>query len=306
MCSFKAIEKSPFVQNEFVQRLKNGYLEVGEIYEICQKSTKIFSEEPSLLEINSEVVIVGDVHGQFFDFLEVLDIDCGAKRYLFLGDYVDRGANSLETILLLLQMKIERPEEIWMLRGNHESKNLSFIYGFYDECMQAYGTPVVWEMICEVFEYLPLAAVIDKKIFAVHGGIGPSVSLEAISGVNRVGDSLLSGVISELLWSDPDANAEEYKENTRGAGYLFGRNQVEEFLEKEGVERIIRSHQLVDEGYRELFDKKLITIWSAPNYCYRCMNKAVIAKVSGMKIEYFEVPMAPNQQAKPRKSLYFI
>lgn len=291
---------------EFAEELKRGYPKIEEVYRICQEALKILSEEPTLLKIDSDVIVIGDIHGQFFDFLEILKIDCGIYKYLFLGDYVDRGANSLETILLLLYMKIEQPESVWMLRGNHESRRLSFVYGFYEECVHAYGNSAAWEMICEVFEYLPLAAVIDGKTFAVHGGIGPSTSLASIISADRVNDILLGGIVSELLWSDPDEEAETYKENTRGAGFLFGKNQVEEFLEREGLIRIIRSHQLVDTGYKEHFNGKLVTIWSAPNYCYRCMNKAVIAKVSGEDIVYIEVPMAQNQQAKPRKSLYFI
>ncbi|KAI5185860.1 serine/threonine-protein phosphatase 4 catalytic subunit [Nematocida homosporus] len=291
---------------EYVERLKIGGIDAKEVFELCQRAMGILAQESSLLVLNAEVLIVGDIHGQFFDLLEILGIE-GVDQYLFLGDYVDRGANSLETILVLLYMKVRWPDKVWLLRGNHESKRLSLAYGFYEECIRAYGSPVVWEMICEVFDYLPLAAVIDQETFAVHGGIGPSTSLDKILGIDRVGDVPLSGVVTELLWSDPDEGVLEFTANSRGAGYLFGAEQVAQFLQESGLKRIIRSHQLVEQGYNEMFGGQVVTVWSAPNYCYRCMNKATVIKLGrDGSIEYIEVPMAENQRGKPKPSLYFL
>ncbi|OAG28933.1 serine/threonine-protein phosphatase 4 catalytic subunit [Nematocida displodere] len=289
----------------FVERLTRGDVPLHEILEIALEACEVFAEEPSLLRLSSGLMVVGDVHGQFFDLLNIVGTK-PSQKYLFLGDYVDRGANSLEVILLLLHTKIRHRDRVWMIRGNHESYRLSFAYGFYEECMRMHSTPAGWSALCEVFEYLPLAGVIDGKIFAVHGGIGPETALKNIAEVDRVGDVPLVGTISELLWSDPDTAVQEYEKNSRGAGYLFGEAQVDAFLREAGLEKIIRSHQLVDSGYKEDFEGRVITIWSAPNYCYRCMNKAAIAEVTAQGIEYFEVAKATEQRGKTKAPIYFI
>ncbi|KAI5171116.1 serine/threonine-protein phosphatase 4 catalytic subunit [Nematocida sp. LUAm3] len=295
-----------YIDDEFIKVLKEDKVPLEEVLVICTKCIDIFSREGTLLRLPSDLMVVGDIHGQFFDLLNLLNIG-SPEGYLFLGDYVDRGVNSLECILLLMHMKIRHPEKIWMLRGNHESKKLTLIYGFYEECIRAYGTQLPWQKICEVFDYLPLAAVVNESIFAVHGGIGPSVSIEEIEKTFRVQDVPIEGIVSELLWSDPDIETETYKENTRGAGFLFGEKQVDDFLRETGMKMIIRSHQLVDAGYSEMFNKKLITIWSAPNYCYRCMNKAAVAYIEDTgDITYFEVPKADVQKKGIKPPLYFL
>ncbi|OAG33324.1 hypothetical protein NEIG_01809 [Nematocida sp. ERTm5] len=296
-----------FWKNEeaFIARLSSGDVPVSEMFAICDKAMEIFVEEPFLLDLSSEVVVVGDIHGQFFDLLNILKIS--SKKYLFLGDFVDRGANSVETIILLFYMKTLHPESVLLLRGNHESLKTSSSYGFKTECMQAHRSKLLWYKICEVFNYLPICAVIDKKIFAVHAGIGPELNLEEVQDIYRVCDIPNSGVLADLLWSDPNVETEEFIESTRGVGYYFGEKQVDIFLKRTGLVQIIRSHQLVDEGYKEDFGGKVITIWSAPNYCYRCMNKAAVARIKDGKIvEYIEVPEAKQQRKETKILPYFI
>lgn len=293
-----------FSANE-VARLLAGEMTPNEIGQLCQDAISVFADEPSVLSLSSEIAVVGDIHGQFFDLLTVFRVGHFGK-YLFLGDYVDRGANSLETILLLLLIKTRHPNRVWMLRGNHESRQLSATYGFYEECLRSYKSAAVWEMVCEVFEYLPLAAVIDHTTLAVHGGIGPGFSLDRISQVNRVTEIANRDELAALLWSDPDDAVEEYQPSPRGAGFLFGKKQVDQFLLESGLKRIIRSHQLVDKGYQEHFNGKVVTIWSAPNYCYRCQNLAVIGRLTTAGLEYLDVPVAENQRGPPKPSLYFL
>jgi len=296
---------TPLVDREFLRKLVSGKIEIEELFTICKESIQVLSEEPSVLKISSDVLVVGDIHGQFFDLLNVLKVPHSAQ-YLFLGDYVDRGVNSLEVILLLLHMKIRNREKVWMIRGNHESRRLSYEYGFFAECVGTYQTSAVWEALCEVFDYLPLAAVIDETTLAVHGGIGPQVSLGSLIRSNRVEEVDLNGVMSEIMWSDPKEAAKEYEKSARGSGYLFGEAQVDRFFSETGFTRIIRSHQLVDEGYREDFGGKVVTIWSAPNYCYRCMNRAGVLKVSCGTLEYIEIEKAEEQKRKPLPSIYFM
>lgn len=300
---------------EFVERLKKGAVSTQEACEIAQEAAEIFAGEPSLLELpGEEAVVFGDVHGQFYDLLNVFEqMNAEGEKdqilqqptYLFLGDYVDRGSNSLETVLLLLHLKIRHRNRIWILRGNHESRRLSYSYGFHEECMRSMHSPCAWAVICRTFDVLPLAAVVGGHTFAVHGGIGPSVTLQAIREIDRVSDVPTAGIVADMLWSDPGAVA-EFEENTRGAGWVFGEIQVGEFLKRAGCRRIIRSHQLVDQGYREDFNGQVLTIWSAPNYCYRCGNRAVFARVSEKTVEYTEIPAVQEQRGPNLPLPYFI
>lgn len=300
-----------FLQEEsgFIQKLSSGKVENAEIFEICEKVTEIFASEPFMVNLSSEISVIGDIHGQYFDLLNILSILKAAqsRQYLFLGDFVDRGANSLETIVLLFYMKIRYPEHVWLLRGNHESLRTSSSYGFREECMRIYRSKLLWRKICNVFDYMPICGIIDQKIFAVHAGIGPGLDMSQVNSIARVKDVPFSGEIANFLWSDPDPKVEDsFIESKRGVGYYFGEKQVDEFFEKTGFERIIRSHQLVDEGYKEDFNGKVITVWSAPNYCYRCMNKAAIAQIKNGSIEYIEVPVVGCQRKRTKILSYFL
>ena len=160
------------------------------------------------------VTVCGDIHGQFYDLIELFAI-CGEPpvassdsqftNFLFLGDYVDRGYNSVECFTLILCMKIKHRDRLTILRGNHETSDANKLYGFYDECIKKYGNDRVWRLFTEVFNFLPLAAIIDNSMFCVHGGLSPSIKkIDDIRGLNRKVDIPHQGPMCDLLWSDPD------------------------------------------------------------------------------------------------------
>jgi len=206
--------------------------------------------------------------------------NCPEVNYLFMGDFVDRGKYSVETFLLLLALKVKYPDRITLIRGNHESRQITQVYGFYDECMQKYGSVNVWRYCTEVFDCLSLAALIENKVFCVHGGLSPSIStINDIRVIERKQEVPHDGSMCDLLWSDPDPEIKGFDLSLRGAGYLFGSDTVLQFNRKNNIELIARAHQLIMEGYKTMFDNSLVTVWSAPNYCNRCGNVAAILEL---------------------------
>ncbi len=148
--------------------------------------------------------------------------DIPDTNYLFLGDFVDRGLYSVETFLLLVALKVKYPQRIFLIRGNHESRQITQTYGFYEECLRKYGSLNVWKYCTEIFDFLALAAIIENKIFCVHGGLSPNIqNIDEIRQIDRKQEVPHDGVMSDLMWSDPDENIEGYSLSPRGAGYLF-------------------------------------------------------------------------------------
>ena len=264
-----------------------------EIKYIMQKAIEILSNEKNVIYISSSITVVGDIHGQFNDLKELFDT--GGKvpdtNYLFLGDYVDRGFQSLEVMILLTLMKIKYPNRVYLLRGNHESRQTNQNYGFHVECLKKYNqSSTVWLYINEMFDYLPLAAVIDNKLFCIHGGLSPSIQkIEDIKVLERCKDIPTEGPMADLVWSDPDENTEGFKISERGAGFLFGETVIDKFLHLNKMETIVRAHQLCKEGYLILFGGKIITVWSAPNYCGRIYNYAIIMEVDEELNKFFNI-----------------
>mmetsp|Transcript_18512 Transcript_18512/g.25740 ORF Transcript_18512/g.25740 Transcript_18512/m.25740 type:complete len:307 (-) Transcript_18512:320-1240(-) len=247
---------------------------------LCGKVKEILIEESNIQPVNSPVTICGDVHGQFWDVMELFRIggDVPKKNYIFMGDFVDRGRHSIETLTLLLLLKARYPAHITLLRGNHECRQVTQVYGFFDQCVRKYSSANVWKYSCEIFDHLALAAIIDGRVLCVHGGLSPEIStLDQIRLVDRIQEVPHEGGFCDLMWSDPDAECDTWAVSPRGAGWLFGEKVTKQFNHMNGLELICRAHQLVQEGYNYMFsDKSLITVWSAPNYCYRCGNIAAI------------------------------
>ena len=253
-------------------------LKEEEIKFLIDKSYQIIKEQKMLVELEAPLHVCGDIHGQYYDLLRIFE-HCGYPgeyNYLFLGDYVDRGKQSLETVALLLCYKIKYPEKVTLLRGNHESSVTNRIYGFYDECKRRYNIRL-WKSFTDLFNYLPVAALIDDKILCMHGGLSPDLkSIQNIQDISRPTDIPDQGLLCDLLWSDPDKEAVDYDENDRGVSVIFGEKVVTDFNKKNDLDLIIRAHQVVDEGYEFFANRQLITIFSAPNYCGEFDNSAGI------------------------------
>jgi diadenosine tetraphosphatase ApaH/serine/threonine PP2A family protein phosphatase len=186
----------------------------------------------------------------------------------FGSDYVDRGKNGLEAIALLLAYKIRYPENFFLLRGNHECAAINRIYGFYDECKRRYSIKM-WKKFQEAFNVMPFAAVIDEKIFCVHAGLSPDLnSPEQIKRISRPVDVPDSGMLCDLLWSDPEVDISSWAENDRGVSYTFGADVVTKFLQKHDYDLVVRAHQVVEDGFEFFAGRQLVTLFSAPNYCW--------------------------------------
>jgi diadenosine tetraphosphatase ApaH/serine/threonine PP2A family protein phosphatase len=363
-----------------------------QVRELCYKARELLIEEGNVVTVDAPVTICGDIHGQFHDLMELFRVggDVPDTNYLFMGDFVDRGFYSLESFLLLLCLKVRYPDRITLIRGNHESRQITTVYGFYDECIRKYGSANVWRYCCEVFDYLALGALIlgattdvppptgssqaaesnnnnntqstlsaeDDEIesevlnangevmtkslrrrfeglslgsepsqhasnasrispapdmdplepstssissqpslngapqslfnpptsstgavLCVHGGLSPLIeTVDKIRLIDRKQEVPHEGAMCDLLWSDPD-EIEGWGLSPRGAGFLFGADIVRHFNHNNDLSLIARAHQLVMEGYKEMFDKTIVTVWSAPNYCYRCGNVAAILEL---------------------------
>jgi len=288
-------------------------LKESEVKLLCSRAMEVLQEEGNIQRVESPVTVCGDIHGQFYDLKELFKVggDCPATNYLFLGDFVDRGFYSVETFLLLLALKVRYRSRLTLLRGNHESRQITQVYGFYDECLKKYGSVSVWRYCTEVFDYLSLCAVIDDRLLCVHGGLSPSLTtLDTIRTLDRRCEVPHEGIMCDLLWSDPE-EIEGWGLSPRGAGYLFGSNIVHQFCHTNHLDWISRAHQLVMEGFKYMFDKQCVTVWSAPNYCYRCGNVAAIQEIDEHRNSTFKIfEAAPQQQrGQPIKKItpdYFL
>jgi len=272
----------------------------SEVKALCAKAREILAEESNVQRVDPPVTICGDIHGQFYDLKELFKVggDVPATNYLFMGDFVDRGFYSVETFLLLLALKVRFPDRITLIRGNHESRQITQVYGFYDECLRKYGSVNVWRYCTDVFDYLSLSAIIDDKIFCVHGGLSPSINtLDQIRTINRQQEVPHEGPMCDLMWSDPE-DIEGWGLSLRGAGYLFGGDVVQQFNSINKLELICRAHQLVMEGYKHMFNETLVTVWSAPNYCYRCGNVAAILELDEHLGKNFKIFDAAPQESR--------
>ncbi|KAI0175939.1 Metallo-dependent phosphatase [Hypoxylon sp. FL1284] len=333
-----------------------------QVRELCHKARELLIEEGNVVTVTAPVTICGDIHGQFHDLMELFRVggDPPDTNYLFMGDFVDRGFYSLESFLLLLCLKVRYPDRMTLIRGNHESRQITTVYGFYDECLRKYGSANVWRYCCDIFDYLALGAIVlnasntlsplsdrttsDESpdedveievcnadgdmisqflrqsgdqpvergrkspngiqsktgppgtsassssggtvgnptgaVLCVHGGLSPLIdTVDKIRLLDRKQEVPHEGAMCDLLWSDPD-EIDGWGLSPRGAGFLFGADIVKVFNHKNDLSLIARAHQLVMEGFKEMFDASIVTVWSAPNYCYRCGNVAAVLELS--------------------------
>mgnify|MGYP002627183978 CR=1 FL=1 len=232
------------LDEQIEQLRKCQYITEIEVKLLCEKAKELFIEESNVQIIDAPITICGDIHGQFDDLTELFTKGgkCPETNYLFMGDFVDRGFNSVETFLLLLALKVRYPDRITLIRGNHETRQITQVYGFYDECMRKYGSINVWRYCTEIFDYLPISAIIDGKIFCIHGGLSPTIdTIDEIRNIDRKQEVPHDGAMCDLLWSDPDQDQKGFGISPRGAGYLFGEDVVKTFEEINKIDLIASS-----------------------------------------------------------------
>ncbi|KAK9718606.1 3',5'-cyclic-nucleotide phosphodiesterase (PDEase) (3':5'-CNP) [Basidiobolus ranarum] len=295
--------------------LKDHFFREGRLTEeqalyIIQKGTEILRSEANLLEVPAPVTVCGDIHGQYYDLLKLFEVggNPAHTRYLFLGDYVDRGYFSIECVLYLWSLKIWYPDTLFLLRGNHECRHLTEYFTFKTECKHKYSERV-YDACIESFCALPLAAVMNKQFLCVHGGLSPELeTLEDLRSINRFREPPTRGLMCDLLWADPleEFGAERGNDffihnHVRGCSYYFSYHAACAFLEKNNLLSVIRAHEAQDAGYR-MYRKtrttgfpSVMTIFSAPNYIDVYNNKAAVLKYENnvMNIRQFNCTPHP-------------
>lgn len=245
-------------------------LKEADLRKLCSLAYSALLDQPVLLEVQAPITICGDIHGQFYDLMRIFHIagHPDSTNYLFLGDYVDRGYHSIEVITLLLCFRLKYPERFLLLRGNHETAAITRIYGFYDECKRRFSVKL-WKSFCDVFNCLPIAAVVDNRIFCCHGGLSRDLkSFDQIRAIARPTDVPDTGLLCDLLWADPTDEFPGWgSNNQRGVSWSFGVDALNKFLTEHDLDLFCRAHEVKEDGYEFFGGRKLITVFSAPNYC---------------------------------------
>jgi serine/threonine-protein phosphatase PP1 catalytic subunit len=262
----------------------SAILTLPEIRSIITTAQAIIVHQPVFLELVPPLTVCGDIHGQFFDLLRIFEQcgDPGNTNYLFLGDYVDRGPNSVNTVCLLLLYKIRYPENFFLLRGNHETSQMNLMYGFLDECKGKYSKGL-WKKFNGLFDWLPMAAMIDNRILCVHGGIGPDLqSLDQLREIKRPLEIPETGLECDLTWADPEPTCDSWGTSSRMTSVVFGQQPARKLLETLGLDTIFRAHQAIAKGFEFPFDPwtGVLTIFSAPNYGGTFGNAGAVVAVN--------------------------
>jgi diadenosine tetraphosphatase ApaH/serine/threonine PP2A family protein phosphatase len=295
------------------EMLKNHFLNEGKVDPlvakvICNEVIKIFKHEKNLLALDAPVTIFGDIHGQYFDLVNMMEKAgpvSAAHHYLFLGDYVDRGYFGCEIIMYLFALKINYPNQMFMIRGNHECRLLTTHFNFRKECLKKYDVGV-YDAIMDAFDALPLGAIVtcdEERFLCLHGGLSPHFkTIDDIQSIDRFQEPGKQGPLCDILWSDPlsDETGEgltpsemqewydvRYEPNPeRGCGYIFGYAATAEFLQENKITSIIRAHEVEQTGYKEIFFRRkervypmVITVFSAPNYCGMYRNQGAVLRL---------------------------
>ncbi|GKT32830.1 Serine/threonine-protein phosphatase PP-X isozyme 2 [Aduncisulcus paluster] len=261
--------------------------EASEIIMLMMKGAEIIAPLDNVVNIQAPVTVVGDLHGQLFDVLEMFEItgEPPATNFVFLGDYVDRGMYSLETLCLLIVLKVLYPSRIVLIRGNHECRRISSTYGFLEETKKKFSEikgVQIYRACMTLLDTLPLAAIISGTFFCVHGGLSPGFSaVDELALIYRFKEPPSDGIVADLLWSDPRSDIDEgWMVSERGSGHIFGRQVTKKFLHVNNFAHILRAHQMCKDGFEIMFEDRLSTVWSAPNYMYRSGNVASALDIS--------------------------
>ncbi|KAG5187395.1 serine/threonine-protein phosphatase PP1 [Tribonema minus] len=274
----------------------------SDVATLCAMAKDAFLSGPMLLEVEAPVKIAGDIHGQYYDLLRLFEYaeypPC--TKYLFLGDYVDRGKQSIEVICLLFAYRLKYPDKFFILRGNHECSSINKLYGFFDECKRRYSVSLYKKFIA-CFDCMPVSAIVGGRVLCMHGGLSPSLdSLDSIRQLRRPTPVPDEGLYCDLLWSDPEPGTVGWGPNDRGVSYTFGADIVDEFTAKLDIDLICRAHQVVEDGYEFFAKRKLVTIFSAPNYCGEFDNAGGVMIVSSDLLCSFQI-LQPQENTKFKK-----
>jgi len=304
-----------------------GLLTQELLLDLIFQASELFRDEPNILKLNDPITIVGDIHGQYYDFLKLLEVGGlpGETQYLFLGDYVDRGHFSIEVVTLMFATKIRQPKRVRMLRGNHECRQMTSFFNFREECEYKYDIGI-YDAVMDAFDHLPLAATVNGKFLAVHGGLSPELLyLKSINTLDRFKEPPREGLMCDLLWSDPlepkegedDAAARKkggpakgapaFTHNeVRGCSYFYSLEGTARFLRKNSLLSVIRAHEAQLEGYKmhKLSSvasgfPSVITIFSAPNYCDVFANKGAILKFNNSTLNILQFMCVPHPYHLP-------
>merc|ERR1719217_2011287 len=277
-------------------RLAPELVRSHEALQICDAVAALLREEDSLVEVSLPTRVYGDIHGQLPDLLQFFNAfswpdkrrgDIFSMNYVFLGDFVDRGSYSCDVICLLFSLKILYPWKIFLVRGNHEDRLMNVNYGFHADCVRKFGNEGedIWERVNDVFEFLPIAALVEGAILCIHGGIGDSISLLddlrgipkpiQVTGEITAQTTPRDRLILDALWSDPTDNDSVLGVHLSPRGKntcRFGPDRVEDFNRRNGLKLIIRAHECVQHGYEDFAAGQLLTVFSATNYCNQYNN----------------------------------
>ena len=297
-----------------------GALSQELLLDIISKASDLFKDEPNLLKLNDPITVVGDIHGQYYDLVKLLEVGGapGDTQYIFLGDYVDRGSFSVEVVSVLFSLKIKYPKQVRMLRGNHECRQMTSFFNFREECEYKYDIGV-YNAFMDSFDNLPLAATINGKFLCVHGGLSPDLgNVKAITKINRFTEPPKEGLLCDLLWSDPLEPKEGESRPTvkkggppfipnevRGCSYFYSFDGATTFLKKNNLLSIIRAHEAQLEGYKMHKTNPstgfplVITIFSAPNYCDVYNNKGAILKFDNSTLNILQFNCSPHPYHLP-------
>lgn len=279
------------------------------LYQLMKVTNERLKAQPGLLKLEGDYAVVGDIHGNFKDLVRILR-RCGNPedtKYLFLGDYVDRGEYSLEVLELLFALTVIYPDNIYLLRGNHEFEEVNTQYGFKKEFIDLYEDEELYKQVITCFSYLPLAARINRTTFCVHGGI--SERIDNINEINSIprpfetyGPSVPMLAAADMMWGDPDVNIEFYRKSERGGGNCYGCLAIEAFLTANKLSRVVRGHQMVN-GVEMLMKSMLITVFSSSNYKPVLPNDmGVLIVTSDQKIQ--PIIMPPIGRSKRENSVF--
>eukprot|EP00026_Physarum_polycephalum_P002926 Phypoly_transcript_02935.p1 GENE.Phypoly_transcript_02935~~Phypoly_transcript_02935.p1 ORF type:complete len:797 (+),score=153.93 Phypoly_transcript_02935:126-2516(+) len=290
------INDDTVINEEFINGLISFFAKWGldkklprkQAWKMVELAIPHFEKENSIIDVempkNGRIIVCGDTHGQFTDLLTILKtagLPSEKQTMIFNGDFVDRGPAGIEVLITLYALKIAFPKNFHLNRGNHEQSRLNARYNFEDQVLKTYDKEL-FEYIEDSFGYLPYGSIIDNKVLVIHGGLFryKDVDLEELRDLPKMRDfprhsrsnSREAKVLEDLLWSDPKKE-EGLEESKRGAGMEFGPDVTENFLKENNMVLVVRSHQMVDEGFEFMHDGKLVTVFSASYYCGTNSNK---------------------------------